>query len=80
MPREYRGTERTVVCYAQPLANGRFIGMVSVKAAGDGAMVVHKCPGSDVTSDDAVARAKAWAHVNYPVDGRPLHAQERARR
>lgn len=70
MPKEYRSTRRTVACYAQPLADGRFIGMVSVNTlqAGAAAMVVHKCQGSGLTADDAVARAKAWAHVHDPVD------------
>lgn len=58
-----------MVCYAQPLANGRFVGLVSVQTHGERtAMIVHKCPGSDMTADDAIVRAKAWAHVHYPID------------
>ena len=74
MPKEYQSTKRTVVCYAQPLADGRFIGLVSVSTpqSRSGAMVVHKCQGSDLTADDAVVRAKAWAHVHYPVDAEAL--------
>jgi len=72
MPKEYQSTERSVVCYAQPLADGRFIGLVSVSTpqATSNAMVVHKCQGSDLTAEDAVVRAKAWAHVHYPVDAK----------
>jgi hypothetical protein len=70
MPNEYESAKRKVVCYAQPLADGRFLGMVSVQTLERGSVgaVVYKCPGSDVTADDAIVRAKAWAHVHYPVD------------
>jgi len=70
MPKEYESAKRSVVCYAQPLADGRFLGLVSIQThdAGSVATIVHKCPGSDVTADDAIVRAKAWAHVHYPVD------------
>jgi hypothetical protein len=69
MPKEYESAKRTVVCYVQPLADGRFLGFVSVRDDAERMpVVVHKCPGSDVTADDAIARAKAWSHVHYPID------------
>ena len=70
MPKEYESANHNEVCYAQPLADGRFLGVVSVQThhRGSVANVVYKCPGSDLTADDAIVRAKAWAHVHYPVD------------
>ena len=34
----------------------------------------HMCPGSDVSPDDAAAKAQAWAEMNYPPKGARLHA------
>ena len=70
MPKEYQSTKRTVVCYAQPLADGRFIGMVSISTnqGSQSSVLVHQCQGSDLTAEDAIVRAKAWAHAHYPVD------------
>lgn len=67
---ECASAKRKVVCYDRPLADGRFLGMVSVQmhARASVATVVSMCPGSDVTADDAIGRAKAWAHVHYPIE------------
>ena len=73
MPKEYESAKRMIVCYPRPLADGRFLGIVTIQAheAESTAVIVHECQGSDVTADDAVVRAKAWAHVHYPVDQPP---------
>lgn len=47
MPKQYESARRTVVCHAQPLADGRFMGLVSVQTheAGSVATIVHRCSG-----------------------------------
>ena len=63
----------SVECRSEPTSDGRFSAVVILVHAVEGGHDVlrHQCPGSDDVPSDAVARARAWAEMNFPpiVDG-----------
>ena len=58
----------SVECRSEPTSDGRFSAVVILvhSIAGGRDVLRHMCPGSDDMPSDAVAKARAWAEVNFP--------------